>query len=90
MVPRRSICIFTVLKLKVMYNKDLEVDPNNFTKFKVGDKVTYNGKEAVVLDIKPFINPWSATYTSDTITIKYLDANGRWRKKDKRRAQDLK
>jgi hypothetical protein len=73
-----------------MYNKDLEVDPNNFTKFKVGDKVTYNGKDAVVLDIKPFINPWNATYTSDTITIKYKDVNSRWRKKDKRRAQDLK
>jgi hypothetical protein len=73
-----------------MYDRDLEVDPSNFTKFKVGDKVTYNGKDAVVLDIKPFINPWSSTYTSDTITIKYKDVNGRWRKKDKRRAQDLK
>jgi len=38
-----------------MYDKDLEVDPDNFTKYKVGDKVTYNGKEAVILDIKPFI-----------------------------------
>ena len=73
-----------------MYDKDLEVDPDNFTKCTVGDKVTYNGKEAVILDIKPFINPWSQTYTSDTITIKYKDINGNWRKKDKRTAQDLK
>jgi hypothetical protein len=73
-----------------MYERDLEADPNNFTKFKVGDKVTYNGKDAVVLDIKPFFNPWSGTYTSDSITIKYKDTNGNWRKKDKRTAQNLK
>jgi hypothetical protein len=73
-----------------MYNKDLDVDPNNFTKFKVGDKVTYNNKEAIVLDVKPFINPYDGKYTSDSITIKYKDANGNWRKKDKRIAQDLK
>ena len=73
-----------------MYNKDLNVDPNNFTKFKVGDKVTYNNKEAIVLDVKPSINPHNRKYTSDSITIKYKDVNGNWRKKDKRIAQDLK